>query len=122
MCVLGVFWRFVVFSPSTVSSKIYQFVFCFTQSIYTLLGTTFVVTIKCFKPNLPKPTNFLALAYTFFKTISLLEEISLGKQTVSVQWFLSGYWFLSGHFQSGRRTERSVEVNQEIMWNNISQI
>ncbi len=54
----------------------------------------------------------------------MLEEISLGKQTVliSVQWFLSGHGFLSGHFQSGRRTERSVEVNEEIMWNNISQI
>ena len=54
----------------------------------------------------------------------MLEEISLGKQTgpISVQWFLSGYWFLSGHFQFGRRTERSVEVNEEIMWINISQI
>jgi hypothetical protein len=54
----------------------------------------------------------------------MLEEISLEKQTgsLSVQWFLSGYWFLSGHFQFGRRTERNVEVNEETMWINISQI
>jgi hypothetical protein len=33
----------------------------------------------------------------------MLEEISLG------------ILILSGHFQSGRRTERSVQVNEEIM-------
>ena len=48
----------------------------------------------------------------------VLEEISLGKQTGSI----SVQWFLSGHFQFGRRTERSVEVKEEIMWINISQI